>query len=59
MLGEIEIAFIRNMPALNDEGISRVAIDQLNSTQIDYVAEFFVESIMPLLTPIVLLKMMG
>ncbi len=42
------------MPALNDEGISRVAIDQLNSTQIDYVAEFFVESIMPLLTPIVL-----
>ena len=55
MLGEIEDCFYEElMPALNDEGISRVAIDQLNSTQIDYVAEFFVESIMPLLTPIVL-----
>ncbi|MEC7224785.1 MAG: polyphosphate kinase 1 [Verrucomicrobiota bacterium] len=55
MLGEIEDCFYEElMPALNDEGISRVAIDQLNSKQIDYVAEFFVESIMPLLTPIVL-----
>ena len=55
MLGEIEDCFYEElMPALNDEGISRVAIDQLNSTQIDYVAEFFVESIMPLLTPIIL-----
>ena len=55
MLGEIEDCFYEElMPALNDEGISRVAIDQLNSTQIDYVAEFFVESIMPLLTPILL-----
>ena len=55
MLGEIEDCFYEElMPALNDEGISRVAIDQLNSTQIDYVAEFFVENIMPLLTPIVL-----
>ena len=54
MLGEIEDCFYEElMPALNDEGISRVAIDQLNSTQIDYVAEFFVENIMPLLTPIV------
>ena len=55
MLGEIEDCFYEElMPALNDEGISRVAIDQLNSKQIDYVAEFFVESIMPLLTPILL-----
>ena len=55
MLGEIEDCFYEElMPAFNDEGISRVAIDQLNSTQIDYVAEFFVESIMPLLTPIIL-----
>ena len=55
MLGEIEDCFYEElMPALNDEGISRVAIDQLNSKQIDYVAEFFVESIMPLLTPIIL-----
>ena len=54
MLGEIEDCFYEElMPALNDEGISRVAIDQLNSTQIDYVAEFFVENIMPLLTPII------
>ena len=54
MLGEIEDCFYEElMPALNDEGISRVAIDQLNSKQIDYVAEFFVENIMPLLTPIV------
>ena len=60
MLGEIEDCFYEElMPALNDEGISRVAIDQLNSTQIDYVAEFFVESIMPLLTPILLAENNG
>ena len=46
------------MPALNSEGISQVAIDQLNSTQIDYVAEFFVESDMPL-NAYLMLKMMG
>ena len=55
MLGEIEDCFYKElMPELNNEGISRVSIDQLNSTQIDHVAEYFVESIMPLLTPIVL-----
>ncbi|MBN78316.1 MAG: polyphosphate kinase 1 [Verrucomicrobiaceae bacterium] len=55
MLGEIEDCFYQElMPELNSEGISRVSIDQLNSKQIDHVAEFFVESIMPLLTPIVL-----
>ncbi len=55
MLGEIEDCFYQElMPELNNEGISRVSIDQLNSKQIDHVAEYFVESIMPLLTPIVL-----
>ena len=60
MLGEIEDCFYQElMPELNNEGISRVSIDQLNSTQIDYVAEYFVESIMPLLTPIVLAESDG
>ena len=60
MLGEIEDCFYEElMPALNNVGISRVAIDQLNSTQIDHVAEYFVESIMPLLTPIVLAESDG
>ena len=60
MLGEIEDCFYKElMPELNNEGISRVSIDQLNSTQIDHVAEYFVESIMPLLTPIVLAESDG
>ena len=60
MLGEIEDCFYQElMPELNNEGISRVSIDQLNSTQIDHVAEYFVESIMPLLTPIVLAESDG
>ena len=60
MLGEIEDCFYQElMPELNNEGISRVSIDQLNSKQIDHVAEYFVESIMPLLTPIVLAESDG
>ena len=60
MLGEIEDCFYQElMPELNNEGISRVSIDQLNSKQIDHVAGYFVESIMPLLTPIVLAESDG
>ena len=60
MLGEIEDCFYQElMPELNNEGISRVSIDQLNSKQMDHVAEYFVESIMPLLTPIVLAESDG
>jgi len=54
MLSEIEGCFFDELlPELNEEGIRRVTVDQLTTGQMDYVAKFFTERIMPLLTPII------
>ena len=54
MLSEIEQCFFEELlPELNEEGIRRVSVDQLTAAQMDHVAKFFAERIMPLLTPII------
>ena len=54
MLDDIEECFSNEiLPGLNEEGIRRVTVDQLNDLQMDYVAEYFSEKVMPLLTPVI------
>ena len=54
MLSEIEQCFFEELlPELNEEGIRRVSVDQLTATQMDHVAKFFIERVMPLLTPVI------